>query len=395
MKDKLTIKSVKNIKPGDKRIIVYDTILPSLALFVTPISIKANGEIRGGHKSFYYIYRVDSKTKRQLCLGSFPEITPKQAREIINQKRQNQIPNTKKQPINHQYMVTNLKSVNFYLDIFFKTYVEKYLKPNTIKCYNSLRKNYLTPFIGQLTLDGVAFEDIQKIHDQLKDKPTTANRVLALCSKFFSWCETKDYIPRGSWSIKGLMRYKEASINRFLSIEQMQLIWDSILDLEKNGQLNLLPAAAIKILILTGARKNEILSLKWLDIEIENNKAILNDSKTGFKNIYLPSPAIEILKALPKDSIYVFPSRSKSGHLFDLSWQWNKVLRHAKLEGRWRIHDLRHGFASAGINCGGSLSMVGFLLGHKRNSTTERYAHVAENPAQELLETVARKITGN
>ena len=81
-----------------------------------------------------------------------------------------------------------------------------------------------------------------------------------------------------------------------------------------------------------------------------------------------------------------------SGHLANLQWQWRLVLREAGLTGRWRIHDLRHGFASSAVNSGGSLPYIGFLLGHKRSSTTERYAHVAENPAQALLDLVAEKI---
>ena len=101
---------------------------------------------------------------------------------------------------------------------------------------------------------------------------------------------------------------------------------------------------------------------------------------------------MDVLRKLSNGGVYVFPSRSSSGHLADLQWQWRTVLKTAKLEGRWRIHDLRHGFASSAVNNGGSLPFIGFLLGHKRAKTTERYAHVAENPAQALLDLVAKKI---
>jgi integrase len=135
------------------------------------------------------------------------------------------------------------------------------------------------------------------------------------------------------------------------------------------------------------------LSLKWTDLELEAKKATLADSKTGFKTIYFPEAAIDVLGELPKTSVHVFPSQSASGHLANLQWQWRKVVKEAGLEGRWRVHDLRHGFASSAVNSGGSLPYIGFLLGHKRASTTERYAHVAENPAQALLDLVAAKIT--
>jgi integrase len=173
----------------------------------------------------------------------------------------------------------------------------------------------------------------------------------------------------------------------------MRDIWEAIARLENLGKLNPIPAAALKLLILTGARKNEILALRWSDLDLDNSRITLKESKTGFKTIYLSQQAIDIINSLNKSGDFIFPSKSASGHLFDLQWQWNSVLKEANLPGRWRIHDLRHGFASTAVNSGGSLSFIGFLLGHKRASTTERYAHVAENPAQALLDKVCQIIT--
>jgi integrase len=278
------------------------------------------------------------------------------------------------------------------LDTFFSEYIEIYLKKHTIKSYRSFRKNYLSPTIGCRKITTICFDDIQKIHFNLKDKPTTANRVLALCSSFFSWCEKKNFIKKGSFSLKGLERYQEKAILKFLNQEQMADIWEAILRLESSQKLRPLPATAFKLLMLTGARKNEILSLKWSDIDLNNCRAVKLESKTGFKVIYLPDQAIDILKKMDKTDIFVFTSKSSTGHLFDLQWQWRYIVEEAKLEGRWRIHDLRHGFASAAVNNGGTLSHIGFLLGHKRPSTTAKYAHVAENPAQKLLNNVANII---
>jgi integrase len=172
----------------------------------------------------------------------------------------------------------------------------------------------------------------------------------------------------------------------------MTHLWETIGELERKGELNKLPAVAFKLLMLTGARKNEILSLKWSDMEFESKKATLLDSKTGFKNLFFPRQALDLIAELPRSSPFIFPSQSASGRLANLQWQWRAVVKAANLEGRWRIHDLRHGFASSAVNNGGSLSYISFLLGHKRASTTERYAHVAENPAQTLLDMVAIKI---
>jgi integrase len=284
-------------------------------------------------------------------------------------------------------------SIDYFMDIFFKEYVNIHLKNQTEKSYFSFWKNHISPNIGDKSISEISLDDIECIHLKLKDKPTTANRVLSLVSKFFSWCEKKGFVNDALSLSKKLVRYQENKILRFLSQKQMKDIWKTIERLQKSDKLNKIPANALKLIILTGARKNEILSLKWTDLDLDNYRIILSDSKTGFKVIYLSQQAVDILNGMDRDDPFVFPSKSASGHLFDLQWQWQLILKEADLNGRWRIHDLRHGFASTAVNNGGSLSYIGFLLGHKRSSTTERYAHVAENPAQALLNKVCNIIT--
>jgi integrase len=290
-------------------------------------------------------------------------------------------------------MTKNSNTVDFTLNIFFSEYVNIHLKKQTAKSYLSFWQNHISPHIGDRAIASITLSDIEELHLKLRDIPTTANRILSLLSKFFTWCEKKGLINDNFSLPKNLVRYQENKILRFLSQEQMKDIWNSINRLQDTGKLNKLPATALKLLILTGARKNEILSLKWSDLDLSNYRVALTDSKTGFKTIYLSQQAVDLFNGLERDNAFVFPSKSASGHLFDLQWQWRLVLKEAKLAGRWRIHDLRHGFASAAVNNGGSLSFIGFLLGHKRASTTERYAHVAENPAQALLDKVCRILT--
>lgn len=179
----------------------------------------------------------------------------------------------------------------------------------------------------------------------------------------------------------------------FLKIEDIEAIGQSLMALEAMGQVSPMPAAAIRLLLLTGARLDEILSLKWAYLDLDSNLANLPDSKTGFKVLHLPLPAVEILRALPKfDTEYVFPSDSQSGHLSSIRKPWATVCAHAGLSG-WRIHDMRHAFASAAVNSGASLPMIGALLGHKNSSTTARYAHVAVNPAHKIAEDTGAEIS--
>ncbi|MDR3205039.1 MAG: site-specific integrase [Deltaproteobacteria bacterium] len=391
MKATLTLKFVESLPPCSKRQIIFDTKQPALALFVTRQFNNNQGRLSGGHKSFYLFYKTHNGPKRQLHLGAFPYLSPNQARakakELLTLVYQGIDPASKTEPAAWRVL-----TVDGVLDLFFEEYVEVHLKKQTLKSYRSFRRTHLSPALGQKKIVEVSYEDMSNLHGALRHKPTTANRLLSLCSKFFNWCEKKNYRQRGSNPTKGIERYQENPILRFLTQEQMKLIWEAVVNLDRAGKLNPLPVLAFKLLILTGARKNEILGLKWSDIEFQNSRAILSESKTGFKVIHLPQQAIELLKKLPQEGVYVFPSSSVSGHLFDLQWQWQKVLEESGLKGRWRIHDLRHGFASAAVNSGGSLAFIGFLLGHKKSSTTERYAHVAQNPAQALLNQVAQSI---
>jgi integrase len=135
----------------------------------------------------------------------------------------------------------------------------------------------------------------------------------------------------------------------------------------------------------------EILSLEWENIDLEQGVARLQDSKTGFKVLQLPAPALAVLASLPRTAKWVFPGDSASGHMVNIKDAWGEVLGQAGLTG-WRLHDLRHAFASMMVNSGASLPIVGKILGHTQASTTQRYAHLEENPARRAEEDAAAKI---
>ena len=143
--------------------------------------------------------------------------------------------------------------------------------------------------------------------------------------------------------------------------------------------------------MLTGARVGEIQSLEWKNIDLELGIARLPDSKTGFKVLQLPAPAVAVLEGLPQVDRWVFPSSSACGHMVNTKDAWGDVLKQSGLTG-WRLHDLRHAFASMMVNSGASLPIVGKILGHSNVSTTQRYAHLEENPARKAAEEAAKKI---
>jgi integrase len=142
-------------------------------------------------------------------------------------------------------------------------------------------------------------------------------------------------------------------------------------------------AAAIRLLILTGARLREILHLRWEQIDLERGLLLLPDSKTGKKAIVLNAPAIAVLAGLPRVGAYVIAGQNAgTDHekpRADLNKPWRSVRMRAELDGV-RLHDLRHTHASIGAGAGLGLPIIGKLLGHTKASTTQRYAHLDTDP---------------
>ena len=139
--------------------------------------------------------------------------------------------------------------------------------------------------------------------------------------------------------------------------------------------------AAIRLLILTGARLSEIRTLRWTEVDVGRRMLRLGDSKTGEKTIHLSDAALEVLSRIPRlpDNPYVICGEKPGAHLVNLQKPWRRIRRLAGLDDV-RIHDLRHSFASVAAAQGLSLPVIGALLGHSQPATTARYAHLAQDP---------------
>jgi integrase len=191
---------------------------------------------------------------------------------------------------------------------------------------------------------------------------------------------------------KGVKLHPTKRRERFLSAEEMARLGEALAQAELKSDAA--PSvAAIRLLILTGCRKGEILSLRWSYVDQERGLLRLPDSKTGAKVVPIGGPALDLLKALPRfpDEPNVFPSPRHARHLVGLQKVWERVRDAAKLENV-RLHDLRHSFASIAVTGGHSLYMVSKILGHKDTRTTEIYAHLAADPMREVANHTASVI---
>ena len=163
--------------------------------------------------------------------------------------------------------------------------------------------------------------------------------------------------------------------------------------MEIDGEIQSGPAAAIRLLMLTGCRCNEILRLRWDEVDLERNELRLSDSKTWRRTVPLSPAAARVIAARLRvlGNPWVMPGKIDGRPLRSVDRSWRKVRRRAGLEGV-RLHDLRHSFASRALALGESLPMIGRLLGHARVRTTARYAHLAETSVRESAARIAADI---
>ena len=251
----------------------------------------------------------------------------------------------------------------------------------------------MLPAYGHLEVEEVGREHVSDLHYQLRDIPYQANRVLEIQSKIFNLAELWGLRREGSNPCRFVRKYKEQKRERFLSEEEFRRLGVVLSEMEREGTVSTYAAAAIRLLMLTGCRRNEIVELRWEDVDLEAGELRLADGKTGARLVPLSAPAVTVLSGLPRveDSPWVIPGGKPGRHLADLQPPWERVRERAGLE-EVRTHDLRHSFASRALALGESLPMIGKLLGHTQVQTTARYAHLARDSVKASASRIADSI---
>ena len=151
--------------------------------------------------------------------------------------------------------------------------------------------------------------------------------------------------------------------------------------------------AAIRLLMLTGCRLSEIMTLRWEDVSLQAGELRLRDSKTGAKRVHLGGPAVAVLRGMERKegNPWVIAGRRPGTRIASLHFPWARIRKRAGLDDV-RLHDLRHSFASGGLLVGEGLPMIGKLLGHSHVQTTARYAHLADDPVKAAADRIASRI---
>lgn len=404
---KLTQKTVDAAKPEAARYVLHDTETPGFRLVVSPVT-KRNPE---GRKTFMFAYRVGGGRggrQREPMIGTAPpmkaEAARRRAEEWYSEVRKGG------DPAGARAETRAAPTCDDLFDRYISDHARPKKKARSIEEDEALLRQYLRPEFGRLKVLDVDEDDVQRFHAGMASKPIRGNRAVALLSKAFALAEGWKMRPRGTNPCVGLEKYEEKARKRFLAPAELARLGEALRVADRDGALTL-PArrgvraveervvvnpwavAAIRLLIFTGARKTEVLSLRWEWIDAENGRACLPDSKTGEKVVLLPPPALAVLARLPRDAAnpHVLRGAKPSAHLVNVKDAWAAVREAADLLDV-RIHDLRHSFASIGAAGGASLPIIGALLGHSQPQTTQRYAHLHDDPLRAAAASIGSRI---
>lgn len=367
-----------------------------------------------GKKVYVAQYRKDGRSRR-VTLGAHGRLTPTEARSqakvILGAVE------TGKDPVAERRAAREVRTFAKVAEDFLRQHVAAKRKKRTGEEYGRLLKLHVLPAIGSIRIIDLRRADVARFHTAMSATPRAANHALSLISAIWNWASRRDEVDANANPAKGVERYPEDSRERFLTTDEMMRLGAALAEGETDGlpwevdetkpnskhlaapehrrtKLDPFAAAAIRLLILTGARLREILDAQWAQVDTERGIIFLADSKTGRKPIYLSAAAREVLAALPRveGNPYIIAGAKNGQPRADLKKPWAAVKRAAELDGV-RLHDLRHSFASFGAGASLGLPIIGKLLGHTQAATTHRYAHLDTDPLRRAVDTIGATIS--
>ena len=255
----------------------------------------------------------------------------------------------------------------------------------TAREYESHLRDHLIPAVGRKALDSITTSDLAKLHLALKARPVLANRVMATASSLFGWAADYDMVPDTFNPARRVERYKEQAKQRFLTDAELKRLGSALRGAETEGRWSPYALAAIRLLLFTGCRRDEIRLMQWAMIDWQR-ATLTTPAKRGRKVVHLNAPALAILeelRALPgrETNPYVIAGVAPGEPYANLQDVWDHVRARANLNDV-RLHDLRHSHASLAGAEGASLPIIGALLGHHTAVATSRYTHLAGDPAK-------------
>jgi integrase len=394
---KLTKQFVDKTKPNGRDYFLWDDELPGFGLRV----------FESGKKSYLVQYRV-GKRSRRITIGLHGPITPEQARKsalsLLSRIKHGEDPAEDKIQERQALTIQELCSLYFQEGCATK-------KPSTLKSDKGRIERHIIPLLGHYRVKDLTRSDIERFMQDVASGKTsvdiktgfrgraivsggkgTATRTVGLLGGILTFAMNHRICSANP--VRGVKRYPDQKCTRFLGKSELSKLGRVLMDITAEGSESSATIAIVKLLLLTGCRKSEILTLKWEYVDFQRGYLYLPDSKTGAKAVPVSNAALEILRNIEKHptSSYIFSNMKADSYFVGFPKAWERIKRRAGLDGM-RLHDLRHSFASIGASSGDSLLVIGKILGHKDPKTTQRYAHLDNDPVREAVERIGKMVT--
>ncbi|TCM68452.1 site-specific recombinase XerD [Acinetobacter calcoaceticus] len=323
-------------------------------------------------------------------LGKYPDLTLDQAINIVLTFLAKM-----KQGINPIAELEHFENVATLSDFFYKTYLPlAKLNKKSWKDDISRFKNHIEPILGAIQLNKITAAMLSDLMLTVKGENrsnATVNRSRALLSSIFNLAFERELIDISPMSrVKKFV--EQNHIERYLSEDELKRLMKVLANHAYYGIDNQIIVSIVEMLLLTGARKGEVLNLKWSDLDEVNHLWKLNENKSGKPRIIqLNSQAQQTIRKMSRKYPYVFANPATALPYNDIRKTFQNILQAAQIEN-FRIHDLRHNFASMAVNNGCDIYVVQHLLGHASPTTTQRYAHLRQDTLRNASEMLAERI---
>lgn len=410
---RLTKRTVNAATPARERLIFMDDELSGFGLRVEP----------SGVKSYFIRYRANGggrkAPQRLMIIGRHGPLTTdearKQARKLLGSVAKGDDPAGDRAAIRREITVTDL------IDLYEREgcFVQRGARQGqpmkaTTKTYTLARlRHHIVPLLGKRRVSDITPGDIERFVQDVAGGKTArcstivcgkgqrtrritvrggegaARKVVRDFSAVLSFAKRRGIVAANVVS-DAAIRKTDGKCVRFLSLDEMKRLGSALVTLEAEG-LNPKVANIVRLWALTGCRRNEIAGLKWVEVDLEGGRLVLDETKTGKSVRPLGATARVLLATIQRseDSPYVFPAESGNGFYVGTKRLWPKIIARAGLGPEVTPHVLRHSVGSLAASNGESLLIVGAVLGHVNPRSTAGYAHVAVDPAIEAADRVS------
>ena len=349
-----------------------------------------------GSKFYVVQTRADGKAGKRVTVGRHGVLTADEARRraalIISRIKAGEEPVA--EPM--ESVPEDCPTIGELAREWLEKHVDPRCKPKTRQMYRLMVDRHLVPAFGKERALSIGRARVVALHHSMDATPAMANQVVNALSGIWRLAEDNGRLPEGRNPCRTIVKYKQRKRERFLSEEEFRRLGRTLAEAGDLKGVSLHAAAAIRLLLLTGCRKSEILTLKWEEVDLEAGVLNLPDSKTGKRSIPLSPEAVKVLSGIPRidGNPWVIPGKTEGKHRRSLQAPWKIVCERAGIQDM-RIHDCRHSFASRALALGESLPAIGKLLGHSQVETTARYAHLARDSVREAAVRISDSIAAD